>query len=289
LRVAARQNEPISPHFIESFKYLFSTGSTTIERSIDMEINWHETMKGINILQDTLRYSFIRASYPMTWPEISDYAVRQLCSDPRHKYDDYASFLVPCFRKILEAGYQDLIDLALHLTTQDSVIEISDLCDIPLKDVTGVLYYLTYWLLPRNFYLRDLVRKGDRQTGEYCAVLRKCGLPNSLDLLEAARSRDSRAALSNETGIPPESLDEIVHRADLSRVGCGPNMVNNYYNSGFDTVEKLAQSDLDDLVDKVGRYLATLGKVPKYGMDLPAHHPQVRLAPKVVETYSSNA
>jgi hypothetical protein len=56
-----------------------------------------------------------------------------------------------------------------------------------------------------------------------------------------------------------------------------------YTNSGFDTVEKLANSDLDDLMEKMSRYLATLGKVPKYGMDLPAHRAQVMLMPRVVE------
>lgn len=127
------------------------------------------------------------------------------------------------------------------------------------------------------------MRKGDKQAGEYCAVLSKAGCPNSLDLLQKARTRAGRAALSAETGVPLEDLTRLVHRADLSRTGSGPNMVNNYTNAGFDTLEKLAASELDDLVEKVSRYLATLGKVPKYGMDLPAHRAQVMLMPRVVE------
>ena len=247
------------------------------------EVKWHEVMKKVETIKDSLRYAFVRECYPLTWQEIAGYAVRQIKSDPNHHYDSYADFLVPQFQKIEEAGYKDLLDLALRLTTQESVVITAQACSMTLEEFNGVLNYLAYWLLPRNFYLRDLIRKGDKQAGEYCAALRKCGYPNSLDLLERARTRAARQSLSAQTGIPGEALLDFVHRADFSRQGHGPNMVNNFINSGFPTVESLVNADLDDLTEKMTFYLASLGKVPKYGMDLPAAHAAAKVVPLVVE------
>lgn len=248
-----------------------------------MDINWHEMTKQVSILQETLKYPFIGEFYPMSWPEIAAYGDRLLRSDPRHRMDGYANFLAPLFPQVQAAGFQSLIPLALRLSSTESIVATAQACEMSLHDFDRLVYFLTYWLLPRNFYMRDLVKKGDKQAGEYCAALRKAGYPNSLDLLQKARTRTGRAALSAETGVPLDDLTRLVHRADLSRAGSGPNMVNNYTNAGFDTLEKLVNSELDDLVDKVSRYLATLGKVPKYGMDLPAHRAQMMLMPRVVE------
>lgn len=247
-----------------------------------MEINWHEFTKRIGIMQETLRYPFVCETYPLTWPEITDYCGRLLRSDPLHRMDGYADYLAALFQRMQDSAIQNLVELVIRLSSRESIIATAQVCDLTLAELDSMLNYLAYSMLPRNFYLRDIIQKGDKQTGEYCAVLRKAGYPNSLDLLQKARTPAGRQALSQGTGVPEDAITQLVHRADFTRCGCGPNMVNNYFNSGFDTVEKLAASDLEDLVERVTRYMASIGKVPKYGIDLPAHRAQVILMPKVV-------
>ena len=90
--------------------------------------------------------------------------------------------------------------------------------------------------------------------------------------------------MSIETGVPDQAIEELVHRADFTRMGTtAGNMVRNYMNSGVTSFAMLINMPLEDLVAAMTAYLATLGKVPKYGMDLPAGQAQAKCLPRIVE------
>ena len=77
---------------------------------------------------------------------------------------------------------------------------------------------------------------------------------------------------------------ELVNRTDFIRMGTtGGNMVRNYMNSGITSFEMFVTMPLETVIQCMTEYLATLGKVPKYGMDLPAGHAQAQVLPKIVE------
>ena len=244
----------------------------------------HEIEKAVNFVSDSLRYPFVHQCYPMELGGVIEYLNRCLRADPLHRQDHYADSLTGLFQKWMAAGMLYVPAIAAKLSSVEQVKAAVHELDFSLDELFGTLYYLAYGLLPRNFYLRDLIEKGDDEMGAICVILRKAGYPNTLDLLEKARTRKGRAALAIETGIPERDILELVNRADFTRMGTtAGNMVRNYFNSGITSFESLVSMPQADLINAVTAYMATLGKVPKYGMDLPAAQAQAKTMPRIVE------
>jgi hypothetical protein len=244
----------------------------------------HEIEKAVNFVSDSLRYPFVHECYPMELAEVIEYLNRYVRADPQHRQDRYADYLTGLFERWLSAGVPNVPAIAAQLASVEQVKAAVSTLNFSLEDLFGTLYFLAYGFLPRNFYLRDLIEKGDEEMGAVCVILRKAGYPNTLDLLEKARAPKGRAALSIETGIAESVIMELVNRADFTRMGTtGGNMVRNYFNSGITSFETLVTMPLDDLMTAMTAYLATLGKVPKYGMDLPASQAQAKTMPRIVE------
>lgn len=249
-----------------------------------VEPNWYEINKAINFVTDSLRYPFVQEFYPMSLSDVIAYLNRLLRADPRHRQDDYAVYLTGLFEKWIAAGITTLPELAARCASQEKIIAAAQHMNFPIAEIHAVLHYTAYGLLPRNFYLRDLIEKGDAQMGEFCVTLRKAGYPNTLDLLQKARTHKGRAALSAETGVPEHAITELVNRADFTRMGTtGGNMVRNYMNSGITSFAMFVTMPVDTITQCMTEYLATLGKVPKYGMDIPSGHAQAQVLPRIVE------
>lgn len=250
-----------------------------------MEPKWTDLIKQAATAADSLRYPLVRQFYPLAFADAAGFAARLLRADPLHRQDAYAIYLGEVFAQLESCGHLlDVPHLVSECSTRESVLALCDRAGLDPNLVGGALYFIAYGLYPRNFYLRDLIEKGDALAGAHCVTLRKLGISNTLDLLERARTRDGRARLSDECGIPLEGLTELVHRADLTRMGTtGGNMVRNYMNSGVRTFRQMVEISLDELTERMTFYLASLGKVPKYGIDIPAAHAQARVYPLIVE------
>jgi len=79
---------------------------------------------------------------------------------------------------------------------------------------------------------------------EYIDVLEIAGITNVKQLLKAGNTHNSRLALSEETGIPNDVIEELVRLADLCRISDIKGMrVRLLFNTGFDTIEKIAAQD----------------------------------------------
>lgn len=249
-----------------------------------IEPNWYEINKAIHSVSDSLRYPFVHSCYPMLLFEIIPYLNRLVRAGPLHRQDAYADFLTGLFDKWLSAGVVTLPQLSARCASREQVEASAAELKLPISEIHASLHFCAYSLLPRNFYLRDLIEKGDAEMGAVCAILRKAGYPNTLDLLEKARTRKGRAALSIETGVPERAIEALVHRADLTRMSAtAGNMVRIYMNAGVTSLEILINLPPEDLGRAVKAYLAATGKVPKYGKDLLAAQAQAKVLPLVVE------
>ncbi len=77
------------------------------------------------------------------------------------------------------------------------------------------------------------------------------GIRNVKDMLEAGQTRKAREELSVKTGIPAETILELVKLSDLSRLeGVKGIRARLYYDAGIDTVEKMAKQDPQKLRTK---------------------------------------
>lgn len=78
--------------------------------------------------------------------------------------------------------------------------------------------------------------------------LAAAGIKHSKHLFERAGTRAQRAELCQQTGIPADTLRELIGLSDLARAGwVGPVFVRMIYETGTDTLEKLAQQQPEAL------------------------------------------
>ena len=170
------------------------------------EPNWREINKAINFVSDSLRYPFVHECYPMALPEMIAYLNRLLRADPLHRQDAYAAHLTGLLEKWLAAGVTNLPDLAARCASQAQLEATSVDLNLPIAEIHSILHFTAYSFLPRNFYLRDLIEKGDAEMGEMCVILRKAGFSNTLDLLEKARTRKGRLLCRSKPACPIRPL-----------------------------------------------------------------------------------
>jgi hypothetical protein len=85
---------------------------------------------------------------------------------------------------------------------------------------------------------------------EYRKSLSTAGIKTIMDLLAAARTPAERQSLAETTGIPVEGLIEIVKLADMRRM-LGMRRMEELIGIGIDTLEKLAQQDPQDILNRL--------------------------------------
>lgn len=111
-------------------------------------------------------------------------------------------------------------------------------------------------IVEKSFLLRDF--RGVNPA--YIEKLGALGIRNVKEMLEAGRTREVRETLSQKTGIPCETILELVKLSDLARLpGVKGIRARLYYDAGVDTVEKMAKWNpeklrlmLIDFVEKTG-------------------------------------
>jgi hypothetical protein len=121
---------------------------------------------------------------------------------------------------------------------------------------------------------------------EHVKKLANIGIRNVKQMLEAGRTREKRKELSAKSGVPAEAILEFVKLSDLARIqGVKSIRARLYYDSGVDTVEKLAKWDPKELramlikfVERTGfEGIATLPKEAEFTVA------EAKKLPKIVE------
>lgn len=88
------------------------------------------------------------------------------------------------------------------------------------------------------------------------AALKRAGVDNTRELLEAASSTSAEKALAKKAGIPTAAVREAVNRADLLNVkGVGKAMADLFENAGVNSAKELAQRNPDALARTLEAYV----------------------------------
>jgi|GEM_PF-3791163 len=129
-------------------------------------------------------------------------------------------------------------------------------------EVVNLLRHIYRRILPQGAQMRLLVADTDTELLAHVATLKKHGLSFSLALLDRARTRSGRAALSKETGLPGPALLDLVRRADLTRLWLmGGGMVRISWALGYPGLRALQHADPDEYYERcVAHYNRINGK-----------------------------
>lgn len=107
-----------------------------------------------------------------------------------------------------------------------------------------------------SFSLKEFVDV-DKNTVEKLAVE---GIKDAAKLLKTAFDKKSVEILSEKTGITEEQIVKLVKLADLSRLnGVKGIRAVLYYNSGFDTLEKIGESAPEEMIEGTKIYIEKTG------------------------------
>ncbi|KAB2867186.1 MAG: DUF4332 domain-containing protein [Anaerolineae bacterium] len=105
-------------------------------------------------------------------------------------------------------------------------------------------------------------------------------------MLEAGRTTQARQELTEQTGVPPEVILELVKLSDLSRLGAVKRVrARLYYDAGLDTPEKFAEWEPEALRQMLIDFVARTGfeGIPPLPKELRNAISAAQKLPKAVE------
>ncbi len=107
-----------------------------------------------------------------------------------------------------------------------------------------------------------------RLEAKYVSALKSRGVHSTDSLLRHASTARARGALSRQTGIPEDLIDEWVNMADLMRVnGLGESYCFLLKAAGVRRLEDLRQARADQLfraIEGVDNYEKWVGRLPSF-------------------------
>jgi len=95
---------------------------------------------------------------------------------------------------------------------------------------------------------------------EAVQILNKAGIVTAEDMVEAGKSPAARTVISHKTGIPETVILELVKLSDQARIGGHKGIrARLYYEAGFDTLDKMAAVEPEELLSRSAEYIAESG------------------------------
>ena len=153
------------------------------------------------------------------------------------------------------------LDLVRRVDTKERCAAFLQTTDIPFEAFIELLNYLFRWVLPFKTPVREFIDVENETHKAYLVILKRQKLGSNLDILESGRTRTGRAELAGITGIPDAFILSLVHRADISRLAyVRGKTVKHLCGGGYDTLDKIANADIEDMEKAMEAYYQTIGK-----------------------------
>jgi hypothetical protein len=258
-----------------------------------MSVDWAEMRKEMYPIkdyadlrrrwQDAFAYAFVSETYNFTMLEMADYTQRLLGEDARNRYSEYAHRLIETFNQLHGAGVRDMLDFVRRIDTCEQFEMFTKQTRVNESDIIAALKYLVYWFIPTKKLLSGLVDK-DSPITHAVQVLRGLGIRTNLDILQQGRTLTNRKILADTSGLPEAEIDELVNRADFSRMPWASKAtISNIFGAGYGSLVKLAHADPEQLCQDFYRYGASIEKNLKFGNEIDSSHRIAKIMPLIVE------
>ena len=151
------------------------------------------------------------------------------------------------FERLASLGIANLQDLADRLGTKKKLVRFAEVSGLP-EDYLVILRRRVGTYTPKPVALIKFPGIDATHVERLAAV----GIKHSKHLFERARSKEDRAELAVQAGVPEEALLELVKLSDLVRASyVGPVYARLLYEAGVDTLAKLAESEGESLLARM--------------------------------------
>lgn len=258
-----------------------------------MPVNWNEMRREMSPIKDyadlrrrwqvAFAYPFVCETYNFSMLEIADYTRRLLGEDTRNRYTEYTQRLIKTFSDLHRTGVQDLLDLVSRIDTNKDFETFTEQTTIQPRDLTAVLKYLVYWVIPSTKLLSGLVSRGSPIKATLL-VLRDLGIRTNLDILQQGRTPSARKAMADRSGLPEAEINELVNRADFSRMPWASKAtISNILGAGYESLAELAKANPEQLYNDFHTYGKSIGKNLKLGNEIENSYRIAKIIPLVLE------
>jgi hypothetical protein len=254
-----------------------------------MSVNWDEVQKALypiksfedlaHRLQVSCSYSFVRDHYKFSMPELASYSQKLLGGDSRQRYAEYLARLTKTITQLDQAGVKDILALQEQTASRRLMEHFVEQCGLPATEITSVLKFLVYWIIPGEKYLSGLVRD-DPYTSSATQLLARLGIRTNLQLLEKGLNPEGRKSLVKTSGLPIEVITDLVNRADFSRLPWASKAtISNIIGAGYKSISQLAKANPQKLYEDFFRYGKSIGKNLKLGNEIENSYRIAKIVP----------
>ncbi len=258
-----------------------------------MPVNWREMQQEMRPIkdyddlrrrwQDAFAHPFVCQTYNFTMLEMAEYTQRLLGEDTRNRYPEYAQRLIETFKHLHQEGVVDIQDLVRQLGTPEAFEAFTEQTTIEAKELMAALKYLVYWFIPANKLLSGLV-SNHSPLNEAIQQLRSRGIRTNLDILQQGLTPALRNTLAKSSGVPEEIINELVNRADFSRIPWAAQAtISNIIGAGYGSLKELANANQDQLYRDFYSYGISIGKNLKLGNEIDSSYRIARMMPVVLD------
>lgn len=257
-----------------------------------MPVDWTEVNRVLSPIKnyeelrrqwkESFAYEFIRAAYNFSMPVLSDYTRRILGGDPRNRYADYASYLLDGIAKLNQAGEQTILELLSCVDTREKVEVFVGESGLSASYLANLLKYLSYWIIPRNKSLNQLIRD-DVPLFDAAKMLKGLDIHTNLDLLQQGMTAAGRKSLAESSGLSEAVIMDLVNRADLSRIPWASKAtISNIIGAGYGSLARLANADPEQLTEDFFAYGRAIGKDLRLGNEIENSQRIAKIVPALV-------
>jgi len=258
-----------------------------------MAVNWDAVQRELIPLKDyedccrrflvSYSYPFVISAFNFTMPDLSGYSQKLLGGDSRERYTEYLSALNSHFSELHRVGVKDVLDLVAHTATRDKLESFVERSGVDPRNIVSVLKYLIYWFIPGEKYLSGLVRHNPSISAAI-HVLGELEIRTNLQLLQLGLTPTGRKALAQSSGLPVGVIDELVNRADFSRMPWASKAtISNIIGAGYGSLAQLANANPEQLYADFFNYGKSIGKNLKLGNEIENSYRISKIVPALVE------
>jgi hypothetical protein len=231
-----------------------------------------------------LSYDFVRKYYNHSMNQAKNYTTRLLGAYPGG-IGEYKK-LNKAFKQLDSLGVKNYLEFMHHVETKEKLEKFHSEAGLSIQEIIRAIKCLFYWILPSKKYLRELIDADNQKHLKYVTTLRENGLRFTLDILEKGRTKEGRQRIAKETGIPEDFIYDLANRADFTRMPfISGKTVKHYFCGGYNSLEKLASADLDELTEDMAKYLSSIGmKLRRSFIELESNIAIAKILPKIIES-----
>ena len=192
--------------------------------------------------------------------------------------------LIPLSNKLCKAIYDyGIKDTNSFFEKIESVSELK-------KIVNKTNIASEYFLLLRNmlfFYRFRTVKlkKINSFNKKYINKLESINIKDTGSLIIECKTQENREKLSNRLEIPVEKINKLANIADIMRLpGVKDIRATLYFDSGFDTLEKISKQDPLEMKNKINEYIKdkNISKSPPFPKEITTQIAWAKVYPKII-------